>query len=181
MPASRSYALGFCTDREGRQDFRQLLPPGKQQWGNAAADGQMGQIMKLYMDWRLTLLSVGVLPVFALLGARVGSAARDLRGTVQTQMATLNATMQETLSVSGVLLTNVLNGISETGDHVSRVIRRSIVNDDHFIRRMRLVEDALDRLRDEPGWLAAGPAPAPEGQAALTQYRTHFRQQRPTV
>jgi ATP-binding cassette subfamily B protein len=62
-------------------------------------------VAMIYMDWRLTLLSVGVLPVFALLGSRVGSSARDLRGTVQKQLATLNATMQETLSVSGVLLT----------------------------------------------------------------------------
>jgi ATP-binding cassette subfamily B protein len=62
-------------------------------------------VAMIYMDWRLTLLSVGVLPVFALLGSRVGGSARDLRGTVQKQLATLNATMQETLSVSGVLLT----------------------------------------------------------------------------
>ena len=62
-------------------------------------------IAMIYMDWRLTLLSVGVLPLFALLGSRVGSAARDVRGKVQSQLADLNATMQETLSVSGVLLT----------------------------------------------------------------------------
>jgi hypothetical protein len=49
----RENAFGFCTDDEGRQDFRQLLPPDKQRWGNAAADGQMGQIMKLYLDWKL--------------------------------------------------------------------------------------------------------------------------------
>jgi len=56
------------------------------------------------MDWRLTLLSVGVLPLFALLGARVGDYARGVRGTVQERLADLSATMQETLSVSGVLL-----------------------------------------------------------------------------
>ncbi len=62
-------------------------------------------VAMIYLDWRLTLLSVGVLPVFALLGSRVGSAARAVRGKVQSQLADLNATMQETLSVSGVLLT----------------------------------------------------------------------------
>ena len=62
-------------------------------------------VAMLYMDWRLTLLSVGVLPLFALLAAKVGSYARGVRGTVQAQLADLNATMQETLSVSGVLLT----------------------------------------------------------------------------
>jgi uncharacterized protein (DUF608 family) len=36
------------------QDFRQMLPAGVEKWGKAAADGQMGQIMKLYLDWRLS-------------------------------------------------------------------------------------------------------------------------------
>jgi len=62
-----------------------------------------GEIQSL--DWRLTLLSVGVLPIFALLAARVGEYSRGLRGKAQQQMADMNATMQETLSVSGMLLT----------------------------------------------------------------------------
>jgi ATP-binding cassette subfamily B protein len=57
------------------------------------------------MDWRLTLGSVGLLPLFAGVAARVGEYARKLRNTTQEQTADLNATMQETLSVSGVLLT----------------------------------------------------------------------------
>ncbi|MDE2126999.1 MAG: ABC transporter ATP-binding protein [Armatimonadetes bacterium] len=61
-------------------------------------------VVMVYMDWRLTLLSVGILPVFAVIGARVGGYARSVRGNVQSQLAALNATMQETLSVSGMLL-----------------------------------------------------------------------------
>jgi hypothetical protein len=34
-------------------DFRHILPIGKEHWGAAAADGQMGQIAKLYLDWKL--------------------------------------------------------------------------------------------------------------------------------
>jgi ATP-binding cassette subfamily B protein len=56
------------------------------------------------MDWRLTLLSLGILPVFALVGAKVGDVARGVRGKVQSQLADVSATMQETLSVSGILL-----------------------------------------------------------------------------
>ena len=52
--------------------------------------------------WRL--LSVGVVPVFAFVAARVGHYSRGLRTQNQQQMADLNSTMQETLSVSGVLL-----------------------------------------------------------------------------
>jgi ATP-binding cassette subfamily B protein len=62
-------------------------------------------VAMIIMDWRLTLLSVGVLPVFAFVGKWVGDRARGVRTKVQTRLAELNATMQETLSVSGVLLT----------------------------------------------------------------------------
>lgn len=58
-----------------------------------------------YMDWRLTLLSIGILPLFALVGNLVGARARTMRSNVQARIADLTATMQETLSVSGVLLT----------------------------------------------------------------------------
>ena len=62
-------------------------------------------VAMIIMDWRLTLLSVGILPLFALLGQKVGDYGRGVRGIVQSSLADLNATMQETLSVSGVLLT----------------------------------------------------------------------------
>jgi ATP-binding cassette subfamily B protein len=60
--------------------------------------------LMIYLDWRLTLLSVGVLPLFAVIGSKVGSIARVVRAAVQTNMADMSANMQETLSVSGVLL-----------------------------------------------------------------------------
>ena len=56
------------------------------------------------MDWRLTLLSVGILPVFALMSARLGIKLGDLRTQSAKQNADLSSTMQETLSVSGILL-----------------------------------------------------------------------------
>lgn len=61
-------------------------------------------VAMIYMDWRLTLLSVGILPLFALLSARIGNYSRDLRTKNQKLLADLNSTMSETLSVSGVLL-----------------------------------------------------------------------------
>jgi non-lysosomal glucosylceramidase len=50
----RSTSFGYATDSEGRMDFRHKLPLGKEHWGAAAADGQMGQIVKLYLDWKLS-------------------------------------------------------------------------------------------------------------------------------
>ncbi len=62
-------------------------------------------VAMLLFDWRLTLLSVGVVPLFAVIGAKVGGWAQRIRRGTQEQTAELNALMQETLSVSGVLLT----------------------------------------------------------------------------
>lgn len=50
----RQASFGFSMDEQGAIHFRQLLPAGKQRWGYAAADGQMGQIVKAYLDWRLS-------------------------------------------------------------------------------------------------------------------------------
>lgn len=62
-------------------------------------------IAMFILDWRLTLLAIGVLPLFALLAAKVGSYAGGVRKRGAEQNADLTATMQETLSVSGALLT----------------------------------------------------------------------------
>jgi len=61
-------------------------------------------VAMIYMDWRLTLLSVGILPLFALIAAKLGDYSRGLRTENQKLLADLNSTMGETLSVSGVLL-----------------------------------------------------------------------------
>ncbi len=64
-------------------------------------------VAMIIMDWRLTLLSVGILPAFAFFAMKVGSFARGVRSKSQSQLADLNSTMQETLSVSGILLTKI--------------------------------------------------------------------------
>ncbi len=50
----RKAAFGFSEDDEGGMRHRQLLPDGITRYPYAAADGQMGQIIKLYLDWRLS-------------------------------------------------------------------------------------------------------------------------------
>jgi len=61
-------------------------------------------VAMIYMDWRLTLLSVGILPLFAFIAFKAGDYSRGLRSENQRLLADLNSTMGETLSVSGVLL-----------------------------------------------------------------------------
>ncbi len=50
----RKAAFGYSLDDAGAIHFRQSLPDGKDRSGFAAADGQMGQIVKVYQDWRLS-------------------------------------------------------------------------------------------------------------------------------
>ncbi len=64
------------------------------------------------IDWRLTLLSVAMVPFFAVFGKYVGEFARTVRKGVQEQTSELNSMMQEQLSVSGILLSKT---IAESG------------------------------------------------------------------
>jgi uncharacterized protein (DUF608 family) len=50
----RKAAFGYSLDDQGAIHFRQKLPDGFDRSGFAAADGQMGQIMKVYLDWSLS-------------------------------------------------------------------------------------------------------------------------------
>jgi ATP-binding cassette, subfamily B, bacterial len=55
----------------------------------------------------LTGISVALVPVFVLVSNRVGRARRAARRETQTSLAEMSAITQETLSVSGILLTKV--------------------------------------------------------------------------
>lgn len=50
----RQSAFGYSMDDAGAIHFRQLLPDGKARSGFAAADGQMGQILHTWLDWKLS-------------------------------------------------------------------------------------------------------------------------------
>jgi ATP-binding cassette subfamily B protein len=56
------------------------------------------------IDWRLTVLSLGLLPFFMYLTFRVGKVNREVRGETQKSLAEMSAVTEETLSVSGMLL-----------------------------------------------------------------------------
>jgi ATP-binding cassette subfamily B protein len=61
-------------------------------------------VAMVLIDWRLTVLSVGVLPFFLYLTFRVGKVRRAVSSETQKSMADLSAATEETLSVSGMLL-----------------------------------------------------------------------------
>jgi len=77
------------------------------------------------MDWRLTLVSVALVPMIGFLGGKVGQAARKIRTGVQEQTSEVNSMIQETLSVSGVLLTKTtgrLDLVTEKFDRENRIL-----------------------------------------------------------
>ncbi|TAJ99252.1 MAG: ABC transporter ATP-binding protein [Chloroflexota bacterium] len=61
-------------------------------------------VAMLIIDWRLTALSLGMLPFFMYLTYRVGRVRREISGETQRSLAELSAVTEETLSVSGILL-----------------------------------------------------------------------------
>ena len=56
------------------------------------------------LDWRLALFSLALVPVFVLLTRRVGRERRKITTTRQRTMADMSALVEESLSVSGILL-----------------------------------------------------------------------------
>ncbi|MFI0168009.1 ABC transporter ATP-binding protein [Streptomyces sp. NPDC017082] len=56
------------------------------------------------LDWRLTLVSLVLLPVFVWISRRVGRERKKITTQRQKQMAAMAATVTESLSVSGILL-----------------------------------------------------------------------------
>src|SRR6476619_4310512 len=61
-------------------------------------------IAMFILDWRLALLSLGLTPIFLYLTYRVGKVRREVSTETQKSLAELTATTEETLSVSGILL-----------------------------------------------------------------------------
>ncbi|MEV7426527.1 ABC transporter ATP-binding protein [Streptomyces sp. NPDC091212] len=61
-------------------------------------------VAMLALDWRLTVVSMILLPVFVWISRRVGRERKRITTDRQRQMATMAATVTESLSVSGILL-----------------------------------------------------------------------------
>jgi ATP-binding cassette subfamily B protein len=86
-------------------------------------------VAMLVMSWELTILTVAVVPIFAWLTHRTGAAGHERWKKVQEARADMVATAEETLSVSGVLLSKVF------GRH------------DDEVQRFREQNDLLTRLQ----------------------------------
>ncbi len=61
-------------------------------------------VVMVLLEWRLTALSLVILPLFIMISRRVGRMLRQIRREQLEENAEMNALMQETLGVSGALL-----------------------------------------------------------------------------
>ena len=76
------------------------------------------------LDWRLTVLSLGLLPVFAYITYRVGKVRREVSSLTQQSMAEVSAITQESLSVSGILLSKTFGQQEASIERFERESRR---------------------------------------------------------
>ena len=90
------------------------------------------------LDWRLAVFSLGLLPFFVYLTRRVGRERRRITTTQQRTLADLSTLVEESLSVSGILLGRTMGRSGELSD------------------RFTAQSADLARLEVASGWPAAG-------------------------
>ncbi len=81
-------------------------------------------IAMFILDWRLAFLSLGLTPVFLYLTYRVGKVRREVSSETQKSLAELSATTEETLSVSGILLSKTFGQQQTSIDKFRRLNKR---------------------------------------------------------
>lgn len=93
------------------------------------------------MDWRLTLISVGVVPLFIVVARRVGGRLRTLAREQMGYNAQMNVMMNETLNISGTLLVKLFgridNEVNRFGERAGKVrdsgIQRAVIGASMFM------------------------------------------------
>ena len=73
-------------------------------------------VAMLALDWKLTLVSLVLVPIFVLISRKVGGMRRQIATIRQERMADLSSQVSESLSVSGILLTKTMGRSNALGD-----------------------------------------------------------------
>jgi ATP-binding cassette subfamily B protein len=89
-------------------------------------------VVMLTLEWRLTLISIVILPLFILTARRMGVKLRDISRQQMEANAQMNATMNETLNIGGALLVKLFG---RTATEVKRFENRAGLVRDLGIRR----------------------------------------------
>ncbi|MFE6224088.1 ABC transporter ATP-binding protein [Streptomyces sp. NPDC057854] len=83
-------------------------------------------VAMLALDWRLTVFSLLLLPVFVWISRRVGDERKRITGRRQKQMAAMAATVTESLSVSGILLGRTMGRADSLTESFARESERLV-------------------------------------------------------
>jgi ATP-binding cassette, subfamily B, bacterial len=78
----------------------------------------------LLLSWQLALFAFALIPLFAILTRRVGNERRRIAKTTQETMADISSLVQESLSVSGILLGKTMGRGNELADRFESDSRR---------------------------------------------------------
>jgi ATP-binding cassette subfamily B protein len=84
-------------------------------------------VVMFTLEWRLTLIGIAILPLFVFPARRVGSVLRGIARNGMESNARMNAMMNETLNISGALL--------------SKIFGRYSTNQERFVQRASEVRD----------------------------------------
>lgn len=95
----------------------------------------------LTLEWRLTILSVLILPLFILAARRLGNVLRDIARKSMELNAQMNAHMNETLNIGGALLVKLFGRSGEEtnrfGERAANVrdigVRRAVIGSSFFM------------------------------------------------
>jgi ATP-binding cassette subfamily B protein len=98
-------------------------------------------IVMLSLEWRLTLGSVFVLPLFYLIARRLGERLRTIAREGMDLNAQMNAHMNETLNIGGALLVKLFGRSNEEGDRFRQRaagvrdigIQRAVIGSSFFV------------------------------------------------
>jgi ATP-binding cassette subfamily B protein len=77
-------------------------------------------LVMLALDWRLTLLGLVVLPLFAFIARRLGKKLREVARAQMEESARMNGLLHETLNISGVLLVKLFGRRATEVDRFAR-------------------------------------------------------------
>ncbi len=98
-------------------------------------------IVMLSLEWRLTLGSIFVLPLFYLLARKLGERLRVIARDAMDLNAQMNAHMNETLNIGGALLVKLFGRANEEGERFrqraagvrDKGIQRSVIGSSFFV------------------------------------------------
>jgi ATP-binding cassette subfamily B protein len=96
-------------------------------------------VAMVLLDWRLSIAAFALLPVFVLMTRRIGQKRRALTSTMQGTLADISTLVEESLSVSGVLLAKTMGQTDELTDR--------------FVSESRLLADLEQRSRMAGRWV----------------------------